>query len=69
MVIFLVKYSLNIDFAQNGALCILKCQSCGKRWAWVFENPSDDVRKDTFASWRKPLMKEHDVEHDVKRKR
>jgi hypothetical protein len=63
----MVKYSLNIDFAENGAMVLLKCQSCRKRWARVFENPSDDVRKDSFKSWRETLMKEHDLEHGKKK--
>jgi hypothetical protein len=62
----MVKYSLDIDYAENGAMALLKCQSCGKRWARVFENPSDDIHKDSFASWRKPIMIEHDLEHKNK---
>lgn len=59
----MVKYSLDIDFAENGAMARLKCQSCRKCWARVFENPSDDVLRDSFALWHKPIMKEHDLIH------
>lgn len=63
----MVKYAIDIDYADNGAMVLLKCQSCRKRWARVFENPSEDARKDSFASWRKPLMVQHDLEHKNKK--
>lgn len=57
------KYSLNIDFADNGCLCVLKCDKCSKKWVRVFENPSKDIIEGSFLSWRKPLMDEHNLSH------
>lgn len=62
----MVKYSLNIDFAENGALAVLKCQRCRRTWARVFLDSERDYAKDSFASWRKPIMVEHDLTHKKK---
>ena len=54
-------WSLNIDWADNGGLAVLKCLKCRKVFAHVFLTHKD-VWNDIDA-WKNPIVDKHNLEH------